>query len=222
MGNDKSSQFMFWDCVQLIELTNRKATDLHDLLEGIKEVPPNSIFLHMHQSFLKYHFVHPEYNNDFSEWLSRKLGDDILAEKLSELDPFEYTSIEDLRKTIIQIMEEHTCNGLACGKVAKGEEFYFDQSITLETLTDIKAGNLVEFKECLKKIPLSSIYYHIFEARLRLEKKSDDFSYWIEDSLGLPELAQKIQQMDPYVLSLEDIRKELINMADSYVSQQSQ
>lgn len=214
------SPFLFWDCVQLIELTNRKAADLHEMLEGIKEVPPNSIFLHMHQSFLKYHFVHPEYTNDFSEWLSRKLGDKVLAEKLSELDPFEYTSIEELRERIIQILEEHACEGLSCGRVAPGDEFYFNQSVTIEMLTGLKAFNLSEFRDCLERVPLSSIYYHIFEARLRLEKEKDDFSYWIEDTLGIPELACKIRQMDPYVHSLEDIRKELINLVDSYASQQ--
>jgi hypothetical protein len=218
--NGDASPFLFWDCIQLIELTNRRAADLHELLEGIKQVPPNSIFLHMHQSFLKYHFAHPEYSNDFSEWVANKLGDKALAEKLSELDPFEYCSIEDLRERMIEIIEEHTCEGLSCGRVKEGDEFYFNQSVTIEMLTDLKASNLQEFAECLRKVPLSSIYYHIFEARLRLEKKSDDFSYWIEDTLGIPELAEKIRNMDPYVHSLEDIKKELINLVETHAFQQ--
>ncbi len=218
MNNGGVSPFLFWDCVQLIELTNRTASDLNELLDGIREVPPNSIFLHMHQSFLKYHFFPPEYTNDFSAWVSHHLGDDALAEKFSELDPFDYANIEDLRQRLIKILEEHTRDGIARGRVRQGEEFYFNQSVTIEMLTDLRATNLREFRECLEKIPLTSLYYHIFEARLRLERKTDDFSYWIEDSLGIPELAEKIRRMDPYMYSLEDLRRELIKLLGSYES----
>ncbi len=218
MNNGGVSPFLFWDCVQLIEITDRTAADLSELLGGVREVPTNSIFLHMHQSFLKYHFFPPEYTNDFSEWVSLQLGDDALAEKISEIDPFDYVNIEDLRQRLIKILEEHMHDGIAHGRVRPGEEFHFNQSVTIEMLTDLRATNLREFRECLEKIPLTSLYYHIFEARLRLEKKTDDFSYWIEDSVGMPELAEKMNRMDPYMYSLEDLREELIKLVGSYES----
>ena len=71
-----------------------------------------------------------------------------------------------------------------------------------------------EFKEVIEKITIDSIYFHIFEARLRLEKKTNDFSNWIENSLGNKRLADKIAQMDPYTRTLEDLRKTLIQMIE--------
>jgi hypothetical protein len=56
---------------------------------------------------------------------------------------------------------------------------------------------------------MDSIYFHIFEARLRLEKEVNDFSNWIEHSLGNQKLALKIARLDPYTCTMEDLRKTL-------------
>jgi len=69
---------------------------------------------------------------------------------------------------------------------------------------------LSEFAAVLEDITVDSIYFHIFEARLRLERERNDFSYWIETSLGNKELADEIAGLDPYTRTLEDLRKILI------------
>lgn len=38
----------------------------------------------------------------------------------------------------------------------------------------------------------------------------DDFSEWIDTSLGLPEVAERIRKIDPYQLSLEEIREKVL------------
>ncbi|MCM8792836.1 MAG: DUF5752 family protein, partial [Candidatus Omnitrophica bacterium] len=55
---------------------------------------------------------------------------------------------------------------------------------------------------------------HIFEARLRLEKKTNDFSFWIEDSLGNKKLANEISCLDPYTRTLEDLRIGIIKLIE--------
>ena len=74
------------------------------------------------------------------------------------------------------------------------------------------ANDLEEFLQILQKITIDSIYFHMFESRLRLEKKTNDFSFWIETCIGDKELAGKIAQLDPYTQTLEDLRQRLIGI----------
>jgi len=94
----------------------------------------------------------------------------------------------------------------------KEEEFYFIKSISFVLPTDYIAHDLEEFANILEKITMDSIYYHIFESRLRLEKKTNDFSNWVETSIGDKNLADKIAQLDPYTHTLENLRKTLIKI----------
>ena len=72
--------------------------------------------------------------------------------------------------------------------------------------------------DVLKKITIDSIYFHIFESKLRLEKAANDFSYWIETSIGDKELAEKISSLDPYTHTLENLRKKLIDIVKERIS----
>jgi hypothetical protein len=61
-----------------------------------------------------------------------------------------------------------------------------------------------------------TLHYHFINSRLRLRLQTNDFSNWIDDSLGLPELARKINRIDFYTNTLEGIRKELIQVMESW------
>ena len=80
------------------------------------------------------------------------------------------------------------------------------------------AGDLAEFVDILKKITIDSIYFHIFEARLRLGKKTNDFSNWIETSLEDEELARRLSALDPYTRTLEDLRGAIIAIVEKRIS----
>jgi hypothetical protein len=58
------------------------------------------------------------------------------------------------------------------------------------------------------------IFYHTFEAILRLGRRNGDFAIWIEEQLGLSALAQEISKLDPYMTSLEKVRNRIIKMCD--------
>ena len=73
---------------------------------------------------------------------------------------------------------------------------------------------MYEFIEILKKITVNSIYFHVFEARLRSEKSIGDFCNWIENSIGDVELAHKITNLDPYTYTLEGLRANIIKIIE--------
>lgn len=212
--------FRFCTRLHLSELTGLRATTLSQLLALIKQVPGSCIYHHTHRFLQQHQYLSPEPPNDFAYWVAEILGEDELAERLVSIDTMQYSTIRELRDKIALSIEDYLNNNpLAKLKFARSdEEFYFIKSISFILPTNYVAYDLREFTDILKKITIDSIYFHIFEARLRLEKPTNDFSFWIENSLGDKELADKISGFDPYTLTLEDLRNTIIHIIERKIS----
>ncbi|MDD5005392.1 MAG: DUF5752 family protein [Candidatus Omnitrophica bacterium] len=212
--------FKFCTRLHLSELTGLRATNLGQLLALIKEVSGSCIYHHTHRFLQQHQFLSPEPPNDFAYWVTDTLGEDELGERLVSIDTIQYSTIRDLREEIALTIENYlNDNPLAKLKFAKsGEEFHFIKSVSFILPTNYIVYDLKEFVEILKKITIDSIYFHIFEARLRLEKPTNDFSFWIENSLGDKELAHKISGFDPYTLTLEDLRNKIIQIVERRIA----
>jgi hypothetical protein len=52
------------------------------------------------------------------------------------------------------------------------------------------------------------------EARARLGRPTGDFAEWLRDSLGLPELADRLGRIDTYMTSLERVRARVLSLVD--------
>ena len=203
------------------ELTGLRAATLGQLLALIKEVPGSCIYHHTHRFLQQHQYLSPEPPNDFAYWVTDILGEDELGEKLASIDTMQYSTIRSLRDKIAQTIEEYLSgSSFAKLKFARpGEEFHFIKSVSFILPKNYTAYDLKEFADILKKITIDSIYFHIFEARLRLEKPTNDFSFWIENSLGDKELGDAIAGFDPYTRTLEDLRKTIIQIIERRISQ---
>ncbi len=208
--------FKFCTRLHLSELTGLRATTLSQLLALIKEVPGSCIYHHTHRFLQQHQYLSPEPPNDFAFWVTDILGEDELGERLVSIDTMQYSAIRDLREKIASTIENYLKdNPLAKLKFARAEEeFHFIKSVSFILPTNYIVYDLKGFAEVLRKITVDAIYFHIFEARLRLEKPTNDFSYWIENSLGDKELADKISGLDPYTRTLEDLRNKIIQMVE--------
>ena len=206
--------FNFYTRMILPELTGLKADNLKQLLKMIKEVSPSAIYHHTHRFLQQHQHLAPEPANDFAYWVKEVLGEYRLGEKLASIDTVEFSTIEALRAAIVSSIEEYLKeNPTAGSRIAhKGEEFYFVKSISFIFPTKHTARDRDEFVEELKKVTISSIYFHIFEARLRLGKGNNDFSFWIETSVGDKAAADRISKLDPYAYTLEDLRGQIIGI----------
>jgi len=208
--------FKFCTRLHLSELTGLRATTLSQLLVLIKEVPGSCIYHHTHRFLQQHQYLSPEPPNDFAYWVTDILGEDELGEKLVSIDTMRYSTIRDLREKIALTIEDYLRDSpFAKLKFAhSGEEFHFIKSVSFILPTNYIVYDLKEFIGVLRKITFDSIYFHIFEARLRLEKPTNDFSFWIENSLGNKELADKISAFDPYTCTLEDLRNRIIQIVE--------
>ncbi|MBU1006198.1 MAG: hypothetical protein KKH08_01230 [Candidatus Omnitrophica bacterium] len=205
--------------MHLSELTGIRATTLGQLLVFIKELPGSCIYHHTHRFLQQHQYLSPEPPNDFAYWVTDILGEDELGERLASIDTMQYSTIRDLRQKLALTIENYlNDNPLAKLRFARsGEEFHFIKSVSFILPTSYSVCNLQEFVEVLKKITIDSIYFHIFEARLRLEKPTNDFAFWIENSLGDKRLANNISSFDPYTSTLEDLRRKIIQTVEGRI-----
>ena len=206
------NEFHFTNCIEIKELLGLKADDELKLLELLDEVSIDSIYFHMHSYFLRHVYVSGIYPNDFANWAAIQVRDRVLGEKLATVTPNRNLTLEDLRYELIDIIDKHLHDMKIIPSVIYGESFYFMKSQIIEVPTNIKVKNLQEFIDALRVVDASSIYNHIFESQMRLKRRSNDFSIWFEDILGLKKLANKIEQLDSYMFTLEGLREKLIDL----------
>jgi len=206
--------FVFYTRLHLSELTGLRASTLGQLLELIKEVNGSCIYQHTHRFLQQHQHLSPEPPNDFAYWITDVLGEDELGEKLASIDLTQFTTIRSLREAITATIAAYLDkNPLAKVRFSKeGEEFHFIKSVSFVLPTNYVAYDLKDFMDILEKISIDSIYYHIFEARLRLERNTNDFSNWIETSIGNEKLAKEISRLDPYTFTLDGLRNKLIKI----------
>ncbi|MCX5707787.1 MAG: DUF5752 family protein [Candidatus Omnitrophica bacterium] len=162
----------------------------------------------------QHQYLSPEPPNDFAYWIAQVIGEDELAERLASIDTVRFSTIRSLREqliaTIETYLEEKPLSKLRFA--GAGEEFHFIKSVSFILPTAHVANNLEEFMGILEKITINSIYFHVFEARLRLERPTNDFSEWMEDALGCSDIADEIARLDPYTYTMEELRKRIISI----------
>ena len=209
--------FHFFTRLHLKELTGLKASNLHELVDKLKIVPDSVIYYHTHQFLEEHQYLTPEPANSFALWVEDALNDNVLAEKLAAIDTFTFSAIEPLRQRLISVIQEHIARGNGHQSAPEGNEFYFIKSISTVIQTPYVAHDLREFVEVLRKVTINSLYFHIFESRLRLHKSSNDFSIWIKDTLSENDLAEKIASLDPYTFTLEGLRSTIIQLIEKRI-----
>ncbi len=212
--------FVFVGCIELQELLGEWAEDEKQLVDLLEQVPLDSIYYHTHSYFLRHRYIPTPFTNDFANWAALEVRDQVLAEKLAVVDPFEFDGLEPLRDELISIIDEHLSRMAIVPRVVFGEPFYFKQSRIIEVPTGREAWTLREFRNALSEVDISAIYYHMFEARIRLDRRESDFSIWLQKGLGLPELAEKVRTLHPYLGSLERLRSRLLVVCDEFLAKE--
>lgn len=208
--------FEFKQCVNIVKSTGKKAKNLRTLRTLISTVGDESIFHHVYQYFLKGHML--EYTNDFAHWAGENLEQRALAERLSCIDPYTLKSVNNVRKELIREINVFLRDFPEPHEVVSGDEFYFNETVSLVFPVGIKTKNLAELLVAIEHIDPGSIYYHFYDSRVRLgEGVVDDFSRWIEHTLGRKNPADRIRAIDPFMHSIESIRGHIREIVEECV-----
>jgi hypothetical protein len=205
-----NQEIRIMDCALIAIATGVKAQNLRELRDQIQNIHPGSLYHHFWGNLLNPHFDDPEFQNDFAVWTSRYMHDLKISEKLSMVDPSIYRNIEDLRKDVIEILEERLYESEYVPWAKSGEEFHFirSQIVIFDTgKTYDDPRNLVDV---MCGISLGSIFYHFIDARRRTQDSKNDFSVWLN---GFGDkyngLVAELDNIDPYFSTLNELRNEI-------------
>jgi hypothetical protein len=207
--------FQFCSEYNLPILLGKKAKNIGELLEGIGSVPGASIYYHTHRFLKQHHFLIPELPNDFAYWLKNVLNLRELGELVSSVNIVECMNLEQLRMKFVTTFENFSQKEAYKINCAPGYEFQFMSCKTFSFPLDFKASSLKEFEKILEHISIYSFYFHIFESRLRKGKAMNDFAEWF-GIIGHTELSERVSNLDPYTMTLEELRKKILNLIKQY------
>jgi len=213
------NQFEFRSLLNLTLLTGLRARDLAELVQHMRTVPGAVIYHHTHHFLVQHQFLSPEPPNDFAYWVSNILLEERLGEELAAVDLLRFPTLRDLRNALIHVIQEFLDRSSNLRTAPAGEEFHFMESVSYVVPTGVLALDLADFREGLKRVSLSSIAYHMFDARLRLEKGDNDFSRWLEHSQGERQLAEAFRKVDPYTHTQDGLRRRLITMVSKRIEE---
>ncbi len=195
------------DCALITLATGRSAQNLRELRDRMTDTPPASIHHHFQESLLRPAFDDPEYRNDFALWARRHLRDVVLAERLTAIDPMGFSDIEELRKALLEVIEERLAEVTYIPWVPTGEEFHFLRSQVVVFDTGQRAETPADLAERIPTLSVGSVFFHFVEARRRPPIGLDDFSAWlVEWGPGYSRVCERLAQIDYTLWSLPQIR----------------
>lgn len=214
--------FQFRSSASLEKLTGRKAHNLEEFINLIRTCSDSSIFYHTFCAFLKMREVHVPYNTDFAIWVARMVSERALAEKLMAIDLSEHSTIRSLRMRLIDIIESYRKEKPSAFEKTADEPFYLHDILRVVYPTDKFAYDLKSFRQLLPTVSVYSLYFHFIESRLETGLETDDFSTWIERSVNIPDLAQRIRNIDINVYTLEELRSRIMQLIDAHLNNAQQ
>ena len=144
------------------------------------------------------------------------LQEEALAQKLGTIDWLAHTSIRTLREAIIQRIKGHISEiGYEPRECAPEDAFHFCKSKSFIFPTGIVARDVPDFVAKLPSITDRSIYFHFYEARLRLGRPTNDFSYWLLGR-GEEDLAIAIDSLNSYGMSIDELRAAILRVCSDH------
>ncbi len=207
--------FYFNSGAHLLRIGKERANNLQELLEAVRTCPDASIFQHTFQTLEEHHFIQKGFSNDFSHWAFAACNEVELAERLASIDIREFISISALRERVVHIIESYLLKNPRAATRPAMEPFYLMSSDMVVVPTPYVAHNLEEFADGLRKVSIHGIYYHFIDARLRLKLNTNDFSIWLEHEMDMKPAADRLNQIDIYTASLEDVRRSILRIIET-------
>lgn len=209
-----TTPFNFVTASYLVRIGNEKATTLLELQAGIERCSDGSIFYHAYQTMGRHHFLTEGFSNDFAEWVFSGCNRPRLAEQLASIDVRDYVSLAGLRGDLLRIVGEYCKAEPREAQQAAFEPFFFAETIEERIPLEEEAWTLDDFRDTLATLPHASLQFHFITSRLRLQLRTNDFSYWLSKELDLKELARNVNQIDIYTNTLDTARSQIISLIE--------
>ena len=214
--------FVVKDCTLIAIATGEEAHNLREFSDRLQTIHTGCIYYHFWGGMLRPSFDEPEYQNDFAAWTWRSLHDSRLAERLAIIDPSHYREIEDLRRELIEVIEERLAESEWVPWAPSNQRFKFIRSQIVVFDTGKRIVRPEEMAEQIAGMSAGSVFYHFIDARRRTGSGRSDFVEWLQAEGGdrHAELIRRINAIDPYFTTLADLRRELVAVIEASITQE--
>lgn len=212
-----NQSFKIFDCALIAIATGEKAQNLRELRDQLVNIHPGCLYYHFWGGLLHPHFDDPEFQNDFAVWASHNLHDLKISEQLSIIDPKVFADIEDLRREVIEIIEERLSESEHVPWAKTGQEFHFirSQIVIFDTGVSYKVPD--DLLEIIPNMSLGSVFFHFIDSRRRTPDKRNDFSEWLAGyGEKYKSLIKELDKIDPYFTTLSELRLEINSAFQNY------
>jgi len=206
--------FEFSTVANLTRIGNASAGTLAELLNGLENSSDASIFHHTFQTLGSHHFLTEGFSNDFAQWVLADANRDALAEQLAALDIRDYTSIAAVRNDLCRVVREFVEQYPEFARQETLERFYFCESVQVTLPFGVTARTLDEFHDGVARLSHAAFHFHFITSRLRLQLRTNDFSHWLANALGLKGLADYINRIDIYTNTLDSARAKVLRLVE--------
>ncbi|MDT8273052.1 MAG: DUF5752 family protein [Desulfomonilia bacterium] len=210
--------FAVKDCALIALATGEQAQNLRELRDRLQTTRISCIYYHFWGGLLRPRFDDPEYQNDFSIWVSHSLHDKVLAERLALINPTDFEDLEGVRGKLIDVIEDRLDETGIVPWANPSQRFYFVRSQIVVFDTGTRILDPEDLGTIMPHLSAGSIFYHFIDARRRTPLGNDDFHEWL---MGFGErfspLIRSISAIDPYFTTLTDLRTELSAVLKEYL-----
>ena len=212
-----SNPFVVKDCALIQIATGVKVQTLRELKKELLTIDEDSIYYHFWGSLLTPRFREPEFGNDFASWAFHALHDRTLAERLSVIDPLQYSDIQSLRLALLDVIDERLDEVEVVPFSSSDQQFNFVKCQIVVFNTQRLIEKPEELGEAIMSFSSGSIFYHFIDARRRTKGNIDDFRAWLK-MFGdrYKKLSTLISQIDPYFTTLLELRELLAQTFNDY------
>lgn len=202
--------FAVKDCALIAIATGRRALTCGELLDVLRTVDGGSVYYHFWGGLLQPRFEEREFNNDFAAWARHQLHDDALAERLALVDPTQHADSEELRRELIEVIEERMDESVVLAWLRAQQPFAFIRSQIVVFDSRRRPATPQELAAALPSFSAGSVFYHFIDARRRTPGHVDDFRLWLagfgEDYGGL---CADLAAIDPFFQPLSELRGQI-------------
>jgi hypothetical protein len=216
MAKKKNTRpFELMDCALITMATGKRALNLRELRDRIAEIEDSSLYYHFYENLLQPSFDDPEFRNDFAAWAKRALHDTRLAEKLGMLNPLACCSMDELRRMLVDQIEDQLAEREFVPWAHREDEFHFLTSRVVVFDTGRRFGGWEDLGRAVREMSTGSIFFHFIEARRRPPIELDDFSAWIAQwGEATAAVREGLQRVDYYFWTLTELRERVARVFD--------
>jgi hypothetical protein len=219
---DSIRPFFIKDCALIALATGKRAQNLRELREHLRDISQNSIYYHFWGGLLRARFDNPEYHNDFAIWVAHALHNKILAERLAVIDPVAFATLDDLREEVLDAIEESLNETEFPIWAKRDDQFEFIRFQIVVFDTKVIVTDPRDFVDRLPNMSVGSIFFHFIDGRRRNHDSLDDLQNWLKNWRGeYDDLSTRINCIDPYFASLKQLRDELTEVFITYFQKEN-